>query len=211
MIGCTHQRSFNRKADLERHQREVHDSQSNRNDFLCTHPGCKRSLLGKGFSRKENLADHLKRIHKNTELNAGNNTDLRSPQSSTLLLPDRKLPTPGVQSPPSQLPHLSPIPHSWPEEVYHTGQKRRRQDEREGDEGNELSHELSQQTSLDETPSTNTKIKRLNQLIEDQNRRLIEKDTQLAEKDKELSSKDAQLALLQGLVERAMNGRNLLS
>jgi hypothetical protein len=51
-------KAFGSFADLERHQKTVHNKQG---QFLCGEPACKRSAPGKGFERKEHLQAHMKR------------------------------------------------------------------------------------------------------------------------------------------------------
>jgi hypothetical protein len=46
-----------------RHEREVHNKHGGpRKQLNCPHPNCKRHS-GKGFSRQENLNEHLRRVH----------------------------------------------------------------------------------------------------------------------------------------------------
>lgn len=54
--GCK-VKDFSNAGDLRRHRREVHSSPS----FICPVATCKRRR--KGFGRKDNLAQHLKRTH----------------------------------------------------------------------------------------------------------------------------------------------------
>ncbi|KAL8893949.1 MAG: hypothetical protein Q9192_004765 [Flavoplaca navasiana] len=52
---------------LSRHQREVHRQHGGpTTSYMCPHSDCKRST-GSGFSRKENLQEHLRRVHRHTE------------------------------------------------------------------------------------------------------------------------------------------------
>lgn len=56
-----------------RHEREVHNKHGGpRKQLNCPHPNCKRHT-GKGFSRQENLNEHLRRVH--TDSNAIPNGD----------------------------------------------------------------------------------------------------------------------------------------
>ncbi|TVY71378.1 Krueppel-like factor, partial [Lachnellula suecica] len=48
---------FGSMGDLRRHQRTIHGVRA----FICTVPSCKRR--GKAFGRKDNLSEHLKRVH----------------------------------------------------------------------------------------------------------------------------------------------------
>ena len=62
--GCESLRGFTYLGGLLRHQREVHRRHGGpRAACFCPHQDCKRST-GVGFSRKENLAEHLRRVHR---------------------------------------------------------------------------------------------------------------------------------------------------
>ena len=183
--GCKQRRRFNRKADLERHQREVHNHQGDRKDLLCSDPACKRSFVGKGFPRKEYLADHLKRVHNIAKIDAGSSTDDQNSKSSALSLPNPEVHVPSAQSTRSQPAPFSPMPRSPPKEPRQARQKRSRPND-EGDEDDEV----LQQPGMDDSP--NMEIKRLRHIIKDQNRQLAEKD--------------ALVSMLRGLVEQAMKG-----
>ena len=55
---------FTYSGGLTRHQKEVHGSLGGaKGKCWCPHVGCKRNA-GAGFSRKENLTEHLRRVHK---------------------------------------------------------------------------------------------------------------------------------------------------
>ncbi|KAL1840224.1 hypothetical protein VTJ49DRAFT_707 [Mycothermus thermophilus] len=61
--GCEKLPGFTYSGGLLRHEREVHGKHGGpRNSFFCPHPNCKRHS-GKGFSRQENLNEHLRRVH----------------------------------------------------------------------------------------------------------------------------------------------------
>lgn len=60
--GCEDLRGFVYSCGLIRHQRLVHRQQVGRSKNFCPHKDCKRSR-GIGFFRKENLAEHLRRVH----------------------------------------------------------------------------------------------------------------------------------------------------
>ena len=65
--GCEKIRGFTYSGGLLRHQREVHGQHGGpKAQCMCPHPDCKRSI-GRGFTRKENLFEHLRRVHKPTE------------------------------------------------------------------------------------------------------------------------------------------------
>lgn len=62
--GCEKIRGFTYSGGLSRHQREVHRSNGGpKASYMCPHKDCKRST-GSGFSRKENLQEHLRRVHR---------------------------------------------------------------------------------------------------------------------------------------------------
>ncbi|KAL8733675.1 MAG: hypothetical protein Q9181_003491 [Wetmoreana brouardii] len=66
MPGCEN-RGFTYSGGLSRHQREVHGQHGGPTArHQCPHKDCKRST-GSGFSRKENLQEHLRRVHRQAE------------------------------------------------------------------------------------------------------------------------------------------------
>lgn len=74
--GCEKLPGFTYSGGLLRHEREVHNLHGGpRKQLNCPHPNCKRHS-GKGFSRQENLNEHLRRVHTpgNTE-NGGDETE----------------------------------------------------------------------------------------------------------------------------------------
>lgn len=69
--GCENLPGFTYSGGLLRHEREVHGKHGGpKNTVNCPHPNCKRHT-GKGFSRQENLNEHLRRVH--TILEGGGN------------------------------------------------------------------------------------------------------------------------------------------
>jgi hypothetical protein len=63
--GCEKLAGFTYSGGLLRHEREVHSKHGGpRNPLNCPHLNCKRHS-GKGFSRLENLNEHLRRVHTN--------------------------------------------------------------------------------------------------------------------------------------------------
>jgi hypothetical protein len=61
--GCEKLPGFTYSGGLLRHQREVHNLHGGpRKQLNCPHLNCKR-YSGKGFSRQENLNEHLRRVH----------------------------------------------------------------------------------------------------------------------------------------------------
>lgn len=62
--GCEKIQGFTYSGGLLRHQREVHRQHGGpKASCMCPHRDCKRST-GTGFSRKENLSEHLRRVHR---------------------------------------------------------------------------------------------------------------------------------------------------
>ena len=62
--GCEKIQGFTYSGGLLRHQREVHRQHGGpKASCMCPHPDCKRST-GAGFSRRENLIEHLRRVHR---------------------------------------------------------------------------------------------------------------------------------------------------
>lgn len=65
--GCENLPGFTYSGGLLRHEREVHGKHGGpKNTVNCPHPNCKRHT-GKGFSRQENLNEHLRRVHTNID------------------------------------------------------------------------------------------------------------------------------------------------
>ncbi|OJD16419.1 hypothetical protein AJ78_03406 [Emergomyces pasteurianus Ep9510] len=60
---CGKMLGFTYSGGLLRHQREVHKMNSKENKLMCPYPDCNRSS-GKGFTRQENLKEHLRRLHR---------------------------------------------------------------------------------------------------------------------------------------------------
>ena len=66
---CENIRGFTYYGGLHRHQKEVHRQHGGpRSACLCPYKDCKRST-GLGFSRKENLAEHIRRVHRDSDQN----------------------------------------------------------------------------------------------------------------------------------------------
>lgn len=62
--GCEGLPGFTYSGGLLRHEREVHQKHGGpRKTTVCPHSSCKRHDSGKGFSRLENLNEHLRRCH----------------------------------------------------------------------------------------------------------------------------------------------------
>jgi hypothetical protein len=62
-LGCASLQGFTYSGGLLRHQREVHKKNiAAKTNFMCPHASCNRST-GQGFTRQENLKEHLRRRH----------------------------------------------------------------------------------------------------------------------------------------------------
>ncbi|KAI0842628.1 hypothetical protein F5Y06DRAFT_258119 [Hypoxylon sp. FL0890] len=62
MPGCEKLSGFTYGGGLTRHEREVHGKHGGPSPLNCPHANCKRHE-GKGFTRMENLNEHLRRVH----------------------------------------------------------------------------------------------------------------------------------------------------
>ncbi|KAI8962685.1 hypothetical protein F5Y11DRAFT_365634 [Daldinia sp. FL1419] len=70
-VGCEKLSGFTYSGGLLRHEREVHNKHGGpKNPLNCPHGNCKRHE-GKGFSRMENLNEHLRRVHTPNDANSG--------------------------------------------------------------------------------------------------------------------------------------------
>jgi hypothetical protein len=73
--GCEKLPGFTYSGGLLRHEREVHNKHGGpRKQLNCPHPNCKRHT-GKGFSRQENLNEHLRRVHTDAGAQDGEATE----------------------------------------------------------------------------------------------------------------------------------------
>ncbi|CAJ2502617.1 Uu.00g100110.m01.CDS01 [Anthostomella pinea] len=62
--GCEALPGFTYSGGLLRHEREVHGKHGGpKNPMSCPHVGCKRHFPDNGFSRLENLNEHIRRVH----------------------------------------------------------------------------------------------------------------------------------------------------
>ncbi len=65
-LGCEKLQGFTYSGGLLRHEREVHKKHGGPKErMMCPYPDCKRSS-GVGFTRKENLNEHKRRVHRNS-------------------------------------------------------------------------------------------------------------------------------------------------
>lgn len=68
--GCQDLQGFTYSGGILRHEREVHKMHdSTKKSFFCTFSECKRSS-GVPFTRKENLAEHVRRVHPSKSISA---------------------------------------------------------------------------------------------------------------------------------------------
>lgn len=68
--GCEKLQGFTYSGGLLRHEREVHKMHGGtKKSLFCPFTDCKRSS-GSGFTRKENLAEHIRRVHRRTSMSA---------------------------------------------------------------------------------------------------------------------------------------------
>lgn len=66
-VGCEKLRGFTYSGGLLRHEREVHGKHGGlKKPLMCPYENCKRSS-GAGFTRQENLNEHLRRVHQKVE------------------------------------------------------------------------------------------------------------------------------------------------
>lgn len=63
---CAKLPGFTYSGGLLRHQREVHGMHTPQKRLMCPYPDCNRSS-GKGFTRTENLNEHLRRLHRGSQ------------------------------------------------------------------------------------------------------------------------------------------------
>ncbi|KAF6221254.1 hypothetical protein HO133_002109 [Letharia lupina] len=80
---CDNIRGFTYSGGLLRHQREVHRQHGGpKASSMCPYPDCKRHV-GVGFSRKENLAEHLRRVHRDAGADQTQEEGPESAQNTT--------------------------------------------------------------------------------------------------------------------------------
>jgi hypothetical protein len=91
--GCA-ENEFSSTACLLRHEREAH-GMHNHKEVLCKFKECERSLSGKGFPRKWNAHDHMKRVHRYIapEDSTSNSGEVSSPSNSSMDMPFSEAPT----------------------------------------------------------------------------------------------------------------------
>lgn len=127
--GCEKIQGFTYSGGLLRHEREVHGKHGGpKKKLLCPHVTCKRSS-GKGFSRQENLAEHLRRVHTTTgsiqmDSPGDNNTDDSASDVASAAL--AAITSVGMS--PANMDHLSPDAGT------HHNKRKRSYDEAMGDD-----------------------------------------------------------------------------
>jgi hypothetical protein len=69
--GCSKLKGFTYAGGLTRHEQQTHKMHGGA-EFYCPHAGCSRAEgEGQPFTRKENLADHLRRRHNKPDTTSG--------------------------------------------------------------------------------------------------------------------------------------------
>ncbi|KAI9680325.1 MAG: hypothetical protein M1829_001211 [Trizodia sp. TS-e1964] len=91
--GCEKLQGFTYSGGLLRHEREVHKKHGGpKIPLMCPHTNCKRSS-GAGFTRQENLNEHLRRVHKADDSQKHESSverDLPSDDAESLRAPPHK-------------------------------------------------------------------------------------------------------------------------
>merc|ERR1712032_10414 len=89
--GCEKLQGFTYSGGLLRHEREVHKMHGGtKKSLFCPFSDCKRSS-GAGFTRKENLAEHIRRVHRRTSLSMDMGNFIIPRPDSRDSLPERRL------------------------------------------------------------------------------------------------------------------------
>jgi hypothetical protein len=84
--GCEYLQGFTYSGGLVRHEREVHKMHGGtKKSLFCLYPDCERSS-GAGFARRENLAEHIRRVHRKTSMS----TDLGSNKRRRIVDPPER-------------------------------------------------------------------------------------------------------------------------
>lgn len=134
--GCEKIQGFTYSGGLLRHEREVHGKHGGpKKKLLCPHENCKRSS-GKGFSRQENLSEHLRRVHTSNgpiqmDSPGDNNTDDSTSDVASAALAVIT----GVGMSPANMDHLSP------DAAGHSKGNKRSYDEAMGDDPDDDRHD----------------------------------------------------------------------
>ena len=158
--GCEKISGFTYSGGLRRHQREVHGQHGGpKAPCMCPHKDCKRST-GAGFSRKENLLEHLRRVHRTVGA-AETEQDLKRESSPPASREHRK-----------RRRRFNDDEEDEIQSVSHEPKKRRRHrvedDESGEDEDESLDHDLEAQVKRlrKEIQEKDERLKRLEQTVE---------------------------------------------
>ncbi|KAF2646063.1 hypothetical protein P280DRAFT_387335 [Massarina eburnea CBS 473.64] len=122
--GCEKLQGFTYSGGLLRHQREVHKLHGGiKTARFCPFVDCKRSS-GSGFTRKENLAEHVRRVHRRTSMSADLSHLIiaRSDSINADSIADMRMPSEAVSL-------FARIPELPAEEEVHNPMKRKRMSE----------------------------------------------------------------------------------
>ncbi|KAJ9219775.1 hypothetical protein DTO169C6_7859 [Paecilomyces variotii] len=82
--GCDKIQGFTYSGGLLRHQREVHKKNANaKKPLMCPYADCNRST-GNGFTRQENLKEHLRRRHMHTDSGPATELPVQTPDVESM-------------------------------------------------------------------------------------------------------------------------------
>ncbi|DAA74711.1 TPA_exp: hypothetical protein A8136_3027 [Trichophyton benhamiae CBS 112371] len=114
---CAKLPGFTYSGGLLRHQREVHRMHTQGKKLMCPYSDCNRSS-GKGFTRQENLKEHIRRLHRSEDIPLTLNNTTLPPLSrtstSTIIIAGISAPAtaPAAANDPRVLPPISlPMHH----------------------------------------------------------------------------------------------------
>lgn len=97
--GCEKLQGFTYSGGLLRHEREVHKMHGGtKKSLYCPFPDCKRHS-GSGFTRKENLAEHIRRVHRRTSTSSDLGNLIIRPSDAQDETTDIHLPSEDYQRP----------------------------------------------------------------------------------------------------------------
>ena len=82
VFGCENRPGFTSKGDMDRHRREVHENGGSKT-FPCLRRGCNRGVH-KPFKRKENLKEHIRRVHQDQQASVENSNTQHTPATLTV-------------------------------------------------------------------------------------------------------------------------------
>jgi hypothetical protein len=111
---CEKLQGFTYSGGLLRHEREVHKMHGGtKKSLFCPFTDCKRSS-GSGFTRKENLAEHIRRVHRTTSMSAdmGHLVVNRSESINENSMAGMRLPSDSIFSRISEVPPAEEDTHS---------------------------------------------------------------------------------------------------